>query len=67
MQGERDITGLAEMVATLPPEARETFERIFLVTPSIGRCDPPPAMFDWIEEYFDSVDDVREQRDARQP
>ena len=65
MQGERDITGLAEMVAALPREAREAFERIFLVTPSIGRCDPPPAMSDWIEKYFDSVDEVREQRVVR--
>jgi hypothetical protein len=65
MEQGKDITRLVEMVAALPPADRERFERIFHVDSSIGRLKPVPAMFEWIEETFGSVDAVREQRIVR--
>jgi hypothetical protein len=61
----KDITRLVEMVAGLPPEERERFERIFRVDSCVGRLEPVPAMFEWIEETFGSVDAVREQKIVR--
>jgi hypothetical protein len=65
MSAQRGIAELVEMVAELPPADRERFERIFHVDTSVGRLNPPPAMLEWIEESFGSVDAVREQRIVR--
>jgi len=65
MDPERGITELLDMVAALSPADRECFERIFHVDASIGRLNPTPAMLEWIEESFGSVDAVREQRIVR--
>lgn len=62
---ERDITELGSIVAALPPADRERFERIFQVDSSIGRLEPVPSMFEWIEDQFGSLDAVREQRIVR--
>jgi len=59
------ITNLAEIVAALPVKDRQRFERIFLVNTSVGRLNPTPAMGEWIEKYFGSVEAVREQRVVR--
>lgn len=61
MEVERSITHLAEMVAALSPQDRERFEHIFLVNTAVGRLNPTPAMQEWIEKYFGSVEAVREQ------
>jgi hypothetical protein len=65
MSAQRGITELLEMVAELPPADRERFARIFHVDTSVGRLNPPPAMLEWIEESFGSVDAAREQRVVR--
>lgn len=65
MQAERSITNLAEMVAALPVQDRERFQRIFLVNTAVGRLNPTPAMQEWIEKYFGSVEAVREQKVVR--
>lgn len=65
MDPETGITELVDMVAALSPADRERFERVFHVDASIGRLNPTPAMLEWIEESFGSVDAVREQRIVR--
>ena len=65
MTAKNSITQLPQMVAALPQEERERFERIFLVNSSIGRLNPGPGMEEWIQKYFGSVDAVREQRVVR--
>jgi galactose-1-phosphate uridylyltransferase len=62
---KRDITELGSIVAALPPADRERFERIFQVDSSVGKLNPVPPMFEWIEDQFGSVDAVREQRIVR--
>jgi hypothetical protein len=62
---QRSITHLSEMVAELSPQDRERFERIFLVNTAVGRLNPTPAMKEWVEKYFGSVEAVREQRVVR--
>jgi len=65
MEAKKRISGLPEMVAALPEEERERFERIFLVDSSIGRLKTNPAMEEWIKKYFGSLDAVREQKVIR--
>ena len=65
MDLERSITHLAEMVAALSQQERERFERIFLVNTAVGRLNAAPAMQEWIEKYFGSLQAVREQRVVR--
>jgi hypothetical protein len=62
---QKSITDLADMVAALPAEERQTFEGIFHVSRSIGRVNPPASMQEWIEGHFGSLDAVVEQRVAR--
>ena len=64
-EGKKSITDLPDLVAALPARDRERFERIFVVDSSIGRLNPTPAMSGWIEEYFGSVDAVRQQNVVR--
>ena len=59
---ERKITVLPALIGGLPEEDRALAERIFDVSTTIGRLEPPEAMLPWIEKSFGSVDAVREQR-----
>ena len=59
---EADIVHLPALVAALPASSRERFQRIFHVSTTVGRLNPPETMYEWIEGYFGSVDAVREQR-----
>lgn len=59
---ERRITDLPGLVGALSPEDRTIAERIFAVSATTGRLDPPEAMNAWIEKSFGSVDAAREQR-----
>jgi hypothetical protein len=56
MDEAKRITHLARMIAALSPQDTERFARIFVVDTSVGRMSPPPAMHDWIEKQFGSVD-----------
>jgi hypothetical protein len=59
---ERKITDLPDLISALPEENRTLAERIFAVSATTGRLEPPEAMNAWIERSFGSVDAVREQR-----
>ncbi|MBU6422935.1 MAG: hypothetical protein KGQ88_02735 [Chloroflexi bacterium] len=59
------IVDLEELVARLPDDARAAAARIFRISTSVGRLDPPPEMSPWIEKLFGSVDAVRRQRIVR--
>src|SRR5207237_2386631 len=52
-------------IAELPPDARAAAERIFTVSTTTGRLDPPPQMREWIIKQFGSVDAVTTQRIVR--
>jgi hypothetical protein len=62
MQIEKKITELPALIENLPPEARAAAGRLFDVSATTGRLDPPEAMRAWIEKSFGSVDAVLEQR-----
>ena len=62
---ERRITGLPGLISALPPEVRAAAERLFDVSATTGRLDPPEEMRAWIEKSFGSVDAVLEQRIVR--
>src|SRR2546428_9473130 len=59
------ISELEERIAALPPEARAAAERIFAVSTTTGRLDPPPEMREWITKQFGSVGAVMTQRIVR--
>jgi len=59
---QASIAELEERIAALPPDARAAAERIFAVSSTIGRLDPPPEMRDWIVKQFGSVEAVTVQR-----
>src|SRR5438045_8100650 len=61
------IAELEERIAALPPEARAAAERIFAVSSTVGRLDPPAEMHDWITKQFGSVDAVTTQTIVRLP
>ncbi len=56
------ITELDKIVASLPPQEKRLFHRIFHLSIATGRLSPPPTMHPWIEEHFGSVEKVKEQR-----
>ena len=62
---ERRITGLPGLISALSPEERAVAERLFDVSATTGRLDPPEEMRAWIEKSFGSVDAVLEQRIVR--
>src|ERR671918_1409356 len=62
MVGERKITDLEALISDLSPEDRALANRIFDVSTTTGRLDPPEAMHAWIEKSFGSVDRVTAQR-----
>jgi hypothetical protein len=59
------IVDLEEAVASLPAAARAAAGRIFTISTTVGRLDPPPEMHEWIRKLFGSVEAVREQRIVR--
>jgi hypothetical protein len=59
------IAELEDRIAELPPEARAAAERIFAVSSTVGRLDPPAEMRDWITKQFGSVDAVLAQKIVR--
>jgi hypothetical protein len=62
MAPERNITNLPDLLSGLSPEEHALAERIFDVSATTGRLDPPEAMHAWIEKSFGSVGRVRAQR-----
>lgn len=62
MQPEKKITNLPALIEGLPPEERIIADRIFDVSTTTGRLNPPEDMYAWIEASFGSIDAVREQR-----
>lgn len=65
MSSNRQITNLPQLVEGLSPENQMLFRRIFDVSATTGRLDPPEAMHGWIESSFGSVEAVQEQRIVR--
>src|SRR6266566_9261661 len=59
------IAELEDRISALPPEARAAAERIFAVSSTVGRLDPPAEMRDWITKQFRSADAVLEQQNVR--
>lgn len=59
---ERDITRLPVLLEELSPEDRALARRIFDVSATTGRLDPPEAMQAWIERSFGVVENVTAQR-----
>lgn len=59
------ITDLPALLEALSPEDLELATRIFEISETTGRLDPPESMRSWIEKSFGSVDAVREQRIVR--
>lgn len=62
MPPEKQITNLPALIENLSTEDRAIFRRIFDVSATTGRLDPPEAMHAWIESSFGSVEAVKEQR-----
>jgi galactose-1-phosphate uridylyltransferase len=58
----KGITGLPALIEKLGPEDRALAQRIFDVSTTTGRLEPPEAMRAWIEKSFGSVEAVREQQ-----
>lgn len=65
MPTERRITELPALIEDLSPEDQALAGRIFDVSATTGRLDPPKSMHPWIEKSFGSVEAVREQRIVR--
>src|SRR5918999_524363 len=62
MSAVRKITDLRALISDLSPEDRILAKRIFDVSTTTGRLDPPEAMHAWIEKSFGSVNQVTAQR-----
>ena len=65
MPPQSRITGLPSIIESLGPEDRVLADRIFEVSATTGRLDPPEAMRAWIENSFGSVEAVRAQQIVR--
>ncbi len=59
------IADLEDLIGRLPAEACAAARRLYQVTTTVGRLDPPAEMTGWIEKIFGSVASVREQRIVR--
>ena len=57
----KKITNLPALIGELSDENRAVMDRIFDISATTGRLDPPEGMHDWIESSFGSVNAVREQ------
>jgi hypothetical protein len=58
----RQVVDLEQIVAELAPDLRERFDRLYSVSPSVGRLNPPEHMRRWIDKYFGNVNAVAEQK-----
>jgi len=58
----KGIAHLPDIVTALPSSERELFHRLFHVSITVGRLNPPPSMHPWIEEHFGSLEAVLNQR-----
>jgi len=56
------IARLEEIVASLPPQDRALFQRIYEVTTTVGELNPPPSMAPWLRQQFGSVGAVKKQK-----
>ncbi len=59
---ERSIGILDQLIAALPDDDRACFHRIFHLSTTVGRLNPPETMHRWIKSYFGSVEAVKTQR-----
>lgn len=59
---QRQIVDLLSIVAELPDEQRAAFNRLYAVSATTGRVNPPEHMRRWIDKYFGGVDAVTEQK-----
>ncbi len=59
------IADLEELLGRLPAETCAAARRLYQVTTTVGRLEPPAEMTAWIEKLFGSVAAVREQRIVR--
>jgi hypothetical protein len=55
------ITTIREQIAVLPPDLRETYERLLFIDVATGYAEPTEAMLPWVTEIFGSPDAVRHQ------
>jgi hypothetical protein len=58
----RQIVDLDSAVNDLQTEHRELFERLYAVSATVGRLEPPEHMRRWIDKYFGGLDAVSEQK-----
>lgn len=58
----RHVVDIERIVERLPDDKRAVFDRLFHISSSIGRLNPPEHMWRWIAKYFGSVDAVTEQK-----
>ena len=65
LSGTARIADLEELLGRLPAESAAAARRIYDVTTTTGRLDPPPEMTAWVERLFGSIAAVREQRIVR--
>ncbi len=56
------IAELPALVAALPAEAQDRFQRLFHLDTVVGELVPPARMTPWIEAQFGSLEAVRQQR-----
>jgi hypothetical protein len=59
---QRQVVDLDRIVQELPDEQRHLFERLYSVSATVGRLNPPDHMRRWIDKYFGGVDAVAEQK-----
>lgn len=62
---EPRITDLAEMVASLPPDQKALFQRIFTVSAATGELRVPKQMEDWAVKQFGSLETITRQQIVR--
>ena len=60
-----NIAHLDEIVASLPAEEKELFQRIYAVTVTIGEQSFPGNMEAWIKRQFGSLSEVARQKIVR--
>jgi len=59
------IDRLEEIVASLPPQDKALFQRIYEVTTTVGELNPPPSMAPWVRQQFGSIEAVKKQTIVR--
>lgn len=59
------ITNLKKLKDGLEPGKKELFERIFSLTSFESKLNPPESMYSWINDNFESVEEVKKQKIVR--